>query len=284
MRGCLQPGQSHEQPRSRSSRLAKITVTQDTAIFFFGVMTQARRKHNRAHTYIHEQHSTYLHPRTAQHTPTSTNNTAHIYIHEKHSTHLHPRTTQHIPTSTNSTAHTYIHEQHSTYLHSRKTQHIPTSTNNTAHTYIHEQHSIHLHPRTAQHTPTSTNNTAHTYTHERHSTYLHPRTTHNFFREFRSGRMRLEFIWTESWKLFSQELDFLQRTQKASINFILYCTLRHTKFFPVLWFFFQEILRSFTWIVILHKLFVINFLIFFTVYANVFMSLFVSEMLFKYLI
>jgi hypothetical protein len=205
MRGCLQPGQPHEQPMSWSSRWAKIAVTQDTAIFFFGVMTQARRKSNKAHTYIHEQHNT-------------------TYIHEQHSTYLHSRTTQHIPASTNNTAQTNIHEQHNTYPHPRTTQHIPTSTNNTAHTYIHEQHSTH----------SSTNNTTHTHIHEKHSTYLDPRTTHNFFREFRSGRVRRELIWTESWKLFSQELEFLQRTQNVSINFILYCT---PQFFSVLWFF-----------------------------------------------
>ena len=148
MRGCLQAGQPHEQPMSRSSRWAKITVTPDMATFSFGVMKQTRRKRNTAHTYIHEQHSTYLHPRT--------------------------------------------------------TQHIPTSTNNTAHTYIHEQH-------------------WHTYIHEQHNTYLQPRTTHNF-REFRSWRVRRELIWPESWKLLRQVLEFLQRTQKASIKFILYST------------------------------------------------------------
>ena len=195
MRGSLQPVQPHEQPVSRSSRWVKIIVTQDRATFFFGVMTPTRCKCNTAHSYTHKQHSTYLHPRTTDHIHTSTNNTAHTYTHKQHSTHVLPRTTQHTPTSKNKRAHTYIQEQHSTYLHPRTTQHIPTSTNNTAHTYVHEQH----------------------------STYLQPRTTHNF-REFRSGRVRRELIWMESWQLLSQELEFLQRTQKASINFILYCT------------------------------------------------------------
>ena len=254
MRGCLQAGQPHEQPMSRSSRWAKITVTPDMATFFFGVMKQTRHKRNTAHTYIHEQHSTYLHPRTTQHIPTSTNNTALTYIHEQHSTYLHPRTTQHIPTSTNNTTHTYIHEQHSTYLHPRTTQHIPTSTNNTAHTYIHEQH-------------------WHTYIHEQHNTYLQPRTTHNF-REFRSWRVRRELIWPESWKLLRQVLEFLQRTQKASIKFILYSTPQVHKILSCLVAFLKKFFLSFMWIVDLHELFVINLLIFCTVYAAVFVLLF----------
>jgi len=74
------------------------------------------------------------------------------------------------------------------------------------------------------HIPTSTNSKAQTYIHEQHGNYLHPRTTHDFIRKFRSGRVRRELVWTESWKLLSQGLEFLQRTQKGSINFILYCT------------------------------------------------------------
>lgn len=129
------------------------------------------------------------------------------------------RATQHTPTSTNNTTHTYNNEQHITYLHPRKTQHIPTPTNKTAHTHIHEQHNTHLHPRKTQHIPI----------HEQHTTS---------FVNFEAGE------WDVNWyerKAESQELEFLQRTQKVSINFILYCS---PQVFPVLCF-FKEILISF---------------------------------------